>query len=221
MKLTQTTIDILKNFATINKGVLVRKGKVQATVSPQKNIFAQVEIAEEFPQDFGIYDLASFLGVVSLHKDEPELEFASDHVKIVGLEGRSKIRYRFTDASMIVTSDKKPKLPSTDIEFKLSSDDLAWILRAADVLGSPEVAVVGDGSKLTLETIDSKNDAAHTESLAVGDTDATFKMVFKRENMKLLPGAYDVAICAKGIASFSGDRVTYFVATEANSKYAA
>ncbi len=225
MKLSSETLSVLKNFGNINPGIFLKKGKTLKTVSSHKNILAQATIPDEIPADFGIYDLNEFLSVVSLHKDDLSLEFDSKNVVISGLKGRSKIKYRSCDSTMIVTAPEKPlALPSADIEFELSAEDFRWILDAANVLGSPQISVESDGSKVTLNTLDVTNDSAHTESLdlsTAGNGDK-YKMVFKTENIsKILSGAYEVKISSKGISHFKNKKgeIEYWITTEVGSTF--
>ena len=223
MKLSNETISVLKNFASINQGILFKKGKVIKTVSSQKTILAEATIGEEIPVDFGVYDLNNFLSVVSLHKDEPSFDFDEKHVKIVGNGGRSNIKYRFCDAKMIVSPPEKGiKMSEPEISFVLKESDLDWVLRAASVLGSPQVAVESDGSKINLVTFDSSNDSAHTDSLEVADGNGdTYKMIFKTENLKMIPGDYEVSISSQGISNFKNKNVNlqYWIATEQGSSF--
>ena len=168
MKLSSETIGVLKNFGNINSGIFLKKGKAVKTVSSHKNILAQATIPDEIPADFGIYDLNEFLSVVSLHKDDLNLEFDSKNVVISGLKGRSKIKYRSCDATMVVSPpDKALALTDPEIQFDLSAEDFRWILDAANVLGSPQISVESDGTKITLNTLDVSNDSAHIESLGL------------------------------------------------------
>lgn len=223
MKLSNETISLLKNFAAINQGIYFRQGKTIKTVSSHKNILAQATVSEEFPTDFGVYDLNNFLSVVSLHKDEPAFEFDEKHAVISGNGGRSKIKYRFCDPTMIVTPPEKAlAMPEPEIAFDLSEDDLNWVLRAAGVLASPQIAVESDGSKISLVTFDSSNDSAHTDSLEVADGNGDkFKMVFKTENLKMVAGSYEVKISSKGISHFKNKnkQLEYWITTEAGSTY--
>ena len=159
------------------------------------------KIQEVIPQDFGIYDLNNFLSVTSLFKEGSELEFDDKHVIIKGLGGRSKIKYRITDPSMIVVApDKRPNLPSVDVKFTFSKDDFEWVIKTATVLGAPHLAVESDGSTVKLVTFDESNDASHTNSLELSDVDPqgnVFKLIFKTENLKVIPDTYDVEICSK------------------------
>ena len=162
MKLSQETTAILKNFSHINQGIYFKKGNVISTMSPQKNILADATISEEIPQDFGIYDLNNFLSVTSLFKEGSELEFDDKHVIIKGLGGRSKIKYRITDPSMIVVApDKRPNLPSVDVKFTFSKDDFEWVIKTATVLGAPHLAVESDGS--TVDRKSTRLNSSHTD----------------------------------------------------------
>jgi hypothetical protein len=224
MKLSNETLSVLKNFGAINQGILFKKGKTLKTVSSHKNILAEVTIKEDIPADFGVYDLNNFLSVVSLHKDDPSFEFDSKHVVICGNKGRSKIKYRFCEPTMIVTPpEKQLTMPSPEIAFDLSGEDFDWIMRAANVLSSPQVAVESDGSKVQIITLDLQNDSAHTDALEIGDGNGDkYRMVFKTENLsKLMSGAYTLSISSKGISHFKhkSTDLQYWITTETGSKF--
>lgn len=225
MKLSSETLNVLKNFSSINSGVFLKQGNVIETVSQNKTILAKATVKDTFPVDFGIYDLSNFLSVVSLHKDSPELSFDEKNVLIKGLGGRSKIKYRFASKDMIVIPpEKKITLPSVDIEFTLTAQDFDWMMRSANVLQSPNVAVESDGEKVCLSTFDASNDSAHSNSIEVdvNGTGKTYKMIFKTENLKMIPGEYALQISSKGISYFnnSKDNIEYWIATEAGSTFA-
>lgn len=225
MKLSDNTLAVLKNFGNINSGIYLKQGKTLKTVSSHKNILATAEIADEIPSDFGIYDLNEFLSVVSLHKDDLSLEFDSKNVVISGLKGRSKIKYRACEPTMIVTPpEKNITMPDAEISFELSAEDFRWIMDAANVLGSPQISVESDGESVSLNTVDTANDSAHTESLKldVQGTGSKFKMIFKTENIsKILAGAYVVRISSKGISHFSNKKfaLEYWITTEVGSTF--
>lgn len=227
MKLSTETLGVLKNFGNINSGIFLKQGKTVKTVSSHKNILAQATIPDEIPSDFGIYDLNEFLSVVSLHKDDLSLDFDSKNVVISGRGGRSKIKYRACEATMITTPpEKQLQMPDAEIQFELTAEDFRWILDAANVLGSPQISVESDGEKVTINTIDTTNDSAHTESLEidVAGNGATYKMVFKTENLtKILSGAYDVSISSKGVTHFKNKKfpIEYWITTEVGSTYKA
>ena len=224
MKLSTETLSVLKNFGAINQGIFFKQGKTLKTVSSHKNILAQVDIKEDIPADFGVYDLNNFLSVVSLHKDDPTFEFDEKHVVIVGNKGRSKIKYRFCEPTMIVTPPEKSlAMPDPEISFELKSEDFEWIMRAAGVLASPQIAIDSDGKTINVITLDLQNDSAHTDSLEIGQGNGNkYRMIFKTENIsKILPGTYDVAISSKGISHFKNKNIPlqYWITTEQGSKF--
>lgn len=224
MQLSNDTINVLKNFGAINQGILFKKGKVLKTMSSGKNILAEVTIKEDIPTEFGIYDLNKFLSVVSLHKDNPTFEFGDKEVKIVGNKGRSKMKYRFCEPTMIVTPPEKQfVMPEAEIKFTFSSEDFDWVLRAASVLSSPHIAIESDGKKISIVTLDLQNDSAHTDALEIAEGNGNkFKMIFKTENLtKVMPGSYEIAISSKGVSHFKNKNVPlqYFISTEAGSKF--
>jgi hypothetical protein len=226
MKLSNETLSVLKNFGSINQGIFFKQGKTLKTVSSHKNILAEVTIKEEIPADFGVYDLNNFLSVVSLHKDDPSFEFDEKHVVIVGNKGRSKIKYRFCEPTMIVTPPEKQfVMPDAEVNFTITSEDFDWILRAASILSSPHIAIESDGKKITIVTLDLQNDSAHTDALEIAESNGNkFKMIFKTENLtKVMPGSYDVAISSKGVSHFKNKNVPlqYYISTESGSKFEA
>ena len=224
MKLSNETISVLKNFGAINQGILFKKGKTLKTVSSHKNILAEVDIKEDIPAEFGIYDLNNFLSVISLHKDDPSFEFDDKQVTIVGNKGRSKIKYRFTPANMIVTPPEKAlTMPDAEIKFDLTAEDFDWVLRAAGVLASPQIAIESDGKKVSIVTLDLQNDSAHTDALEIANGNGNkYKMIFKTENItKVLAGTYEVSVSSKGISHFKNKNLPlqYWITTEQGSKF--
>ena len=223
MKLSSDTINLLKNFASINQGIYFKQGKTIKTVSPQKNIMAEVTVDENFPVDFGVYDLNNFLSVISLHKDDPTLNFEDKNILISGLKGRSKIKYRFCEPTMIVVPpEKNIVMPDPEIRFTLNAEDFDWVLRAAAVLSSPHIAIESDGEKVFVSTIDLQNDSAHTDSIEITDGNGDkYRMIFKTENLKMISGTYEVSLSSKGISHFKNKtkNLQYWITTEAGSKF--
>jgi hypothetical protein len=216
MKLTSETLSVLKNFASINQGIEFKKGNTIRTMSSGKTVLAKATLKDEFPQDFCVYDLNQFLSVHSMF-DNTEIEF--DDKNVIFKSGTKKsTKYRKTAKEMIVTApDKELSLPSVDVTFPLTKEDFADILKSAGILQSPHIAVESDGNKVKLTTFNAKDDSAHTNSIEVADgTGIKFKMVFLTDNLKMIPGAYDVEISSKGLASFKNKSVDiqYWVATE-------
>jgi hypothetical protein len=223
MKLSNDTLNILKNFASINTGIVFHQGKTIKTISGNKNILAEATITEEIPVEFGVYDLNNFLTVLSLHKEDPVIDFGDKMAVISGLSGRSKLNYRFCDPTMVVAPPAKPiAMPDAEIAFELSDSDLEWVIRSSSVLSSPNIAVVSDGSKISLQCFDATNDAASTNTLDVTDGNGDrFKMIFKTEALKMIPGSYDVRVSSKGVSHFRNKAkdLQYWITTEAGSTY--
>ena len=218
MKLSEQTVEVLQNFSTINQSLLFREGRTLRTVSPQKTVLAEVEVGDEFAQDFGIYDLGQFLSALSL-VENPELDLGDNGMTISDGNGTS-LNYRYADASMIVTPPEKAlTLPDINASFKLSSNVLRDVLQGARVLGLPEIIVKCVDEVVTIEAGDSKNCSMNSYSKKVAIADEDFTHIFKVDNMKMMMLDYNVEISSKGISKFSTEdgRVTYFVATESRN----
>ena len=212
MKLSDKTIQILKNFATINQSILVRPGNVLKTITPLKTILAQATVTETFEQEFAIYELSRFLGTISLFSD-PEFTFQEKFVTISS--GKQRVNYTYADASMIMTPPSKEiSFPDTEVEFTITAEQLSTISKAGAVLQMPEIAVVGEDGLISIRAIDSKNSTADVFSLDVGECDKDFKVIFRPENLKLIPSDYKVSLTTAGICRFESDNLTYWVTTE-------
>jgi len=217
MVISEKTIEILKNFATVNPSIAFKAGNKIRTVSEQKNILAEATVAEDFPQDFAIYELNQFLGLASLFENG-SFDFGEKSVTLS--EDGTKSRYTYTDPSMVTSPpEKNIELPSVEVAFKLPKDVLARVLNAASQLQLPEVVVRGDGSIVKLVATDTKNPTSNEFAVDVAENGANFDFVFKTENLKMIAGDYTADISSKGIAHFKGEIAQYWIATEAGSKY--
>ncbi|OUV92320.1 MAG: hypothetical protein CBD09_00600 [Puniceicoccaceae bacterium TMED149] len=219
MKLSQRTNEILKNFSGINNSLLFNEGSVLRTVTEGKTLIAKAKVDESFPRQFAIYDLNQFLGSVSL-LDDPDFDFGES--SLTAKNGSGSIRYFYADPSMITTAPKKDlNLPSVEVQFKLSAKTLKSVLQAANVLGLPEVIIQGDGSSIRVGATNTKNDTSNAYSYEVGETNKTFRFIYKVENLKLILTDYLVSVSEKGITHFTNDddTVQYWVANEVGSTY--
>lgn len=219
MKLSEHTVNVLKNFSNINPMLLVNPGSSLTTMNINKSIFALADVEEKFPSQFAIFELPKFLGVLSLFK-EPELEFGSKQVKIV--TDRQSVNYTFADPSMIVAPDpnKNINFPAADIEFSISQEELQRVVRATAVLQLPDIAVVGDGENISITATNSKNPTTDGFSIVVGNTDKNFTMYFEVSDIiKLISSDYNVKISSKGLSQWRSDNVLYYVAVKANSSF--
>ena len=220
MNLSDNTLGILKNFAGINNSILVKEGNQLRTISVMKNILAEAEIPEDFPRQFGIYDLNQFLNGLALHQ-KPGLDFENESYVVIK-EGRMRSKYFFADPKVIVTPpDKNISLPSEDVAFTVSTDQLDKLLKAAAIYQLPDLSAVGGDGVVKLLVRDKKNDTSNDFSIVVGETDATFSLNFKVENIKILPGTYDVVMSKKLLSRFvSKDyNLKYYIALEPDSTF--
>lgn len=217
MKLETRTMQILKNFSTINPSLMFKPGSTLNTMSPNKTVLAKASIKEQIPSSFAIYDLSKFLGVLSLF-DQPELQVEEKQMVING--GQQKVRYTFASPdAIVIPSEKEVNMPETEIKFKLTAEDLTKVMKAMGVMQLPEIAVVGENGEMSIQAIDSKNPSADSYRVVLGENANNFKMIFKAENIKIMQGDYDVSISSKGIGHFKGSDVEYYIATEANSTF--
>ena len=220
MKLSDKTLSLLKNFSGINQSILFKEGSSLRTISVMKNILAEATITETFPKDFGIYDLNQFLNGLNLHQT-PELDFENDKYVMIR-EGKSRSKYFFADPSVIVSPpDKEIVLPSEDVCFVLNTQQLDKLLKAAAIYQLPDLSAVGEAGVVKLVVRDKKNDTSNDFSIVVGETDSIFTFNFKVENIKILPGSYEVVISQKLLSQFtSTDRdLKYYIAMEPDSTF--
>ena len=220
MKLSDSTLTVLKNFAGINNSILVKRGSKLRTISVAKNILAEADITEDFPKDVAIYDLNQFLNGLSLHQD-PNLDFTEDTYLTIR-EGKRRVKYFFADPEVIVSPpEKEITLPTEDVCFQLESVTLEKLLKAAAVYQLPDLAAVGEAGVVKLVVRDKKNDTSNEFAVVVGETDKNFSFNFKVENIKIIPGAYDVVISSKLLAKFTNSsyNLIYYIALEPDSTF--
>ena len=220
MKLSEKTLTLLKNFSNINQSILFKQGSSLRTISVMKNILAEATIDEDLPADFGIYDLGQFLNGLALHQ-RPELDFQNEGYVYIK-EGRMRSKYFFADPKVIVTPPEKPiELPSEDVNFTLSTDQLDKLLKAAGIYQLPDLAVVGKNGVVKILVRDKKNDTSNDFAITVGETDESFEFNFKVENIKILPGTYDVVVSKKLLSRFTCQNynLKYYIALEPDSTF--
>ena len=221
MKLSDQTLNILKNFAGINNSILVKQGTQLRTISVAKNILAEASIEEDFPRDFAVYDLNQFLNGLGLHQD-PDLDFTPESYISIK-EGKRRVKYFYADPNVIVSPpDKEITLPSEDVHFQLESSALEKLLKAAAVYQLPDLSAVCEAGVVKLVVRDKKNDTSNEFAVVVGETDKEFSFNFKVENIKIIPGAYDVVVSQKLLSKFTNTNcdLKYYIALEPDSTFA-
>jgi len=220
MKLSENTLDILKNFASLNQGIVIRPGNVLRTVSENKAVLAEATVEESFPNELGIYDLHKLLSVVSSNKSSPDISFEKEYLSFTSV---GKIRIRYSDISHILAPPKKSiELPSVDVNLDFTSEIQNWIFSTASILKAPNIVVKcnGEGEDINILAMDVKGEIVDDASVKVnGESDTAFQAVFKVENLKILPGAYKVEISSSGVSKFTNEskNVSYWIAIEKGS----
>lgn len=220
MKLSDNALAILKNFAGINNSILVKQGNKLRTISVAKNILAEAEIKEDFPRDFAIYDLNQFLNGLSLHQD-PDLDFNQDSYLSIK-EGKRRVKYFFADPNVIIAPpEKEITLPSQDVCFQLDSVTLEKLIKAAAVYQLPDMSAIGENGVIKLVVRDKKNDTSNEYAIIVGETSDNFEFNFKVENIKIIPGAYEVVVSSKLLSQFTNTQhnLKYYIALEPDSTF--
>jgi hypothetical protein len=223
MELSEKTLSALKNFSGINQNMLIRSGNTIKTMSEARNVLATAVVEESFPQDFGIYDLNEFIGVLGL-VDTPRLKFEDEYVTIGDSTGRSKVKYFFSSEETLTTPQKDVTMPNADVKFVLTNDTFNKLKRAASTLGHSEVSITGKDGVLSLSVVDSQNSTSNAFSIDVDGefkSDAVFNFVISISNLKMLPGDYEVQISSKLITQFKNTEVnvTYWIALEKSSTF--
>lgn len=223
MKLSKATLNVLKNFSSINGNVMIEAGNYLHTRTVERNMYACATVEDEFPQTFGIYDLSQLLGVISLFS-EPEVEFGESSLTIS--QGPNRVEYRYASADVLAFPDKKLPEPTFDAKFTLTEENLKSLLKAGAVLGSQLLRISGNGETITctLLTLDKDNNPStsfNTFSVDVGQTDRNFNVDIRLENVKMMTGNYEVSLSVKKIAKFANTGTSYilYVANEKSSKW--
>lgn len=219
MFLTADTVQVLKNLASINQSLVIKEGNRLRTMSVMKNILVEADITEKFERDVAIYDLNQFLNCLSLIPGA-ELQLEDNSINIT--DGTNSIDYRYSDPSVITSPpDKELNLPTEDVCVVLTEDHLETVKKVAAVLQIPDASLIGDGQEIRLVVRDKKNSGSNSYDIVVGETETVFQFNLKVDNLKLLPGDYDVIVSQKNLAKFINHSrpVTYYVAVEPDSTF--
>jgi len=221
MKISDNTISILRNFSDINANILFTPGKTLSTMSTMKNIMAKADVEEQFETEFGVYDLPEFLRALDSFQ-QPVLKFnGSANLKIQDEKSTLSARYAFADKSTLRYPSKQISMPDKTVTFTLNNSDYESVKKLYTNLSLPDIAFKGEKGKIKLVALDKKNSNSNESSVTVGDTDLEFTAYVKAENMKIIPGDYDVALSKAKIAHFINKKVKvqYWIALEADSTF--
>jgi hypothetical protein len=225
MELSENTLNVLKNYSGINPNMMIRSGNTLKTISEARTVLSTAVVDANFPKDFGIYDLNEFMGVLSL-VDTPRLKFEDEYVVVNDSTGRSKVKYFYSSEDTLTTPQKDITMPETNVKFVLTNDTLNRLKKAASTLGHSEISISGKDGVLSLSVVDSQNMTSNAFSIDIDgefDNDATFNFILSTNNLKILPGDYNVEISKKLISQFSHTSldVKYWIALEKTSTFGA
>ena len=216
MQISKDTIDILKNFASVNSNILIRKGKTLSTISTAKSIFAKAIVAEDFPEEVAIYDLNSLLALLTLMENQ-NIEFGDKSLTVSKDNG--KFEYFYSNQNVIVSAPNKTIELDEHFKFSLTDTEIGMIMKAAAITAAPIISVISKDGKVTLVVGDNKNETANSYRRNIGDNDDEFECHIAVENFKIIPAAYDVTISKKKFMHFKNNvkNIEYFIAMEPNS----
>jgi len=219
MKLDVKTIDVLKNFALISPSIIIKEGNVLTTMSPSKLIIAKAKVPTTFTKRFAIHNLVQFLGSISMYEDT-DLEFTDNYV-VIGDKAKSSINYTYaSEASINAPPEKDLQLPTVDVSVDLTARALKDVVKHCGILQLPEVAIVGDGSKIYLQGLNTEIPTGNVSKIVIGETQNTFKAIFKIEHLlKLSDNDYHVKISSKGYAHFKSSDIEYWVVVQSSSSF--
>jgi len=229
MKLSNDTLNVLKNFASINPNIVFQPGQQLKTISESKTIMARADIVEDMPKEFGIYDLNEFLSVFNLIEN-PVLNFEDKSVLVSTEEGgtqlsnQQKVRYYFSETDILTSPTKDIQMPSADVGVNLSEDILNQIRKAAAVLGHTELSLKGENGLVTASVVDTKDSTSNSYTIELDKDNQCkndFEFIVSIPNLKLLPGDYFVSISSKLISNWTNSNypIEYFIALEKNSTF--
>ena len=219
MKISSDTINILKNFSGINANLVFKPGKELKTLSEAKTIMASASILEDFPVEFGVYDLNEFLSLFSL-MDNPELDFSDKFLTMS--DGSQKIKYFYSEIDILTQPTKDINMPECEVELDISSSNLDKIRKAAAVLGHSELSFSSQGGEVVASVFNEKDSTANTFDINLGTTSTeTFNYVFSISNLKMLQGDYKVSISSKLISKWrnADNPLDYVLAVEKSSSF--
>ena len=224
MQLSSFTMQVLKNYASVNSNIVIKPGNEIMTMSEAKNILSRAVVSETFEQQFGIYDLPEFLSVLNLVGD-PQLYFKDSYVDVRDASGRGSIKYFFSDVDMLTSPNKAITMPETNVSFDLDEGTLNNLKRAAAALGHSNVSITASDNVIKLTVLDNENVTSNTYSIEVdGEYDTEdFDFIVNINNLRIIPSDYKVEISSKLISQFTSMNddmdLIYWVALEKSSTY--
>ena len=219
MKISKQTFEVLKNFSEINENLLIKPGNKLQTISVMKNVLAEATVEETFDKEFAIYDLNSLLSVLSLY-ESPDITLNDDYLTVS--QGKSSSKFWYADPSLVVSPTKTITMPSSEVKVRITQSNYTDLLKASNIMQLPDVGLVSDGDTINLIATDKKNQTSNQFNVEVADgTGTKFNFYFKRENLRMIPGEYDLTVSSKNISHWvnANKNLQYWVALETDSTY--
>lgn len=203
MKLNEHTMNVLKNFATINPGVVLNPGKIQKTQSPGGEILAIAELDEITSNKFAIYDLNQFLGNVTTMSN-PDISIKKNVITIK--DDVFEFNYHAcTPSSVIHPPDMEILLKNPDVSFELPHSTLTKLLRLASMNELHNLSIGSKNKKLHIQIHDMSKSNVNYASTEVGEyLGDDFIATFKTEYLKFIPDDYRVEMKLGKFARFYG-----------------
>lgn len=216
MQISNETIHILKNFASINNNILIREGDVVSTITNAKNIFARAQVAEHFPKEVAIYDLNSLLALLTIKEDQ-EVEFGDKAVTISKDSG--KFEYFYSSPDVVKGAPDKTIEVDKFYSFKLTAEDIAMLNKAAAITSAPSLSVTCKDQVVTLSLSNRKNQTANNFKKVIGTGFEDFDVFIAVENFKIIQDAYEVTVSKKKFLHFKHEtkNLEYWIACEPES----
>lgn len=221
MRISNNTLAILNNFASINSNILVRPGNILRTISVSGEVQAMAKISEDFETEFAIYDLPEFLKGLRLYEN-PELDFSEGPSYLLIKQGSHTIKYFLTEPDLVLAPENRNiRLPSKDVVFELKSENFEKLIKASNVYGLSDFTVLGKNGTITLQVRNKMNPTSNQVSIDVGDTDDEFELNYDKNNLMMIEGSYDVEISKEMISKFTNQdfELAYYVGLSSDSYF--
>lgn len=217
MQISKSTLEVLKNFASINTNILVREGSDLRTISAGKNIFAVAEVEETFPLEFGIYDLNSLLGLLTMAGEEDGVEFGEKSIKIK--KGDGVFEYFYADPSILTVAPTKSIEVDKVFQFKLAKEDVELINKAAAVVSAPTISILTRKGNVILSLGDPETPGSNNFRRLIGKSKTEFDCRLAIENFRVIAADYTVTLSAKKVMHLKNDerKLQYWLALDPKS----
>jgi len=216
---SKNTLAILKNFSSLNSNLLVHPGNTIKTITPSKTGMASATVEESFDVEFGIWDLNKFLGVVSLFNN-PTFSFGDKSVKIKN-GGDSVVNYYYSEPRLLTYPTKDVNMPSINVSITLTEKNFNELQKAASVMQLPDLSFKSEGSGIVAMVSDLGDPTSNSYRVIVESaySGPGFLFNFKMENIKILPGDYQINFAKNVVGEFVHKTISvkYWFAMEANT----